>query len=122
MTATLTTKALAEQLGTTPRELRKFLRSDKSGITPVGKGARYTLPGTKPAIAKFKKNFASWDAAREAEKARIAQEKAEAAAALEAKVSEDQDESDTEPTEDELTDLLEDDNTDDEDEGDDTDD
>lgn len=105
MTATMTTAALAAELGTTPRELRKFLRSKDSGITPVGKGARYALPGTKPAIASFKKKFAKWDAAREKAKAQAALEKA---ATLNAEVSEDEDDSDTEPTPDELTDEVED--------------
>lgn len=61
MTATMTTAQVAEALETTPRELRKFLRSQDSG---VGKGARYALPGTAREIAKIKKQFIAWDAAK----------------------------------------------------------
>ena len=63
MTATITTAELAEALETTPRELRKFLRHEGSG---VGKGARYALPGTKREINALAKKFAAWDEARKA--------------------------------------------------------
>lgn len=63
MTATITTAELAEALDTTPRELRKFLRSEGAG---VGKGARYALPGTKREINALAKKFAAWDEARKA--------------------------------------------------------
>lgn len=66
MTAKTTTSDIADELGTTPRELRKFLRSDSSGITPVGKGRRYALPASKREIAALAKKFAKWDEARTA--------------------------------------------------------
>lgn len=65
MTATATTATIAAELSTTPRELRKFLRSLDQG---VGKGSRYALPATKREIEKMRKNFASWVEAREAAK------------------------------------------------------
>jgi hypothetical protein len=61
---TTTTAQLATELDTTPRELRKFLRSDASGIDSVGKGSRYALPGGKREIASLKKRFVAWDDAR----------------------------------------------------------
>jgi len=68
MTATITTAELAAELNTTPRELRKFLRSDQ-GPGKVGKGARYALPGSKREIGALAKKFAKWDEARTAAKA-----------------------------------------------------
>lgn len=68
---TNTTADIAAALDTTPRTLRKFLRSPESGIEPVGKGSRYALPSTKRDIAKMTKNFNAWAAAQdEARKAR----------------------------------------------------
>jgi hypothetical protein len=57
------TTELATALDTTPRTLRKFLRSEGMG---VGKGSRYALPSTKREIASLTKRFAEWDAARTA--------------------------------------------------------
>jgi len=68
MTATITAAELAAELATTPRELRKFLRSDASGVEKVGKGARYALPGSKRDISAFAKKFRVWDDARNAAK------------------------------------------------------
>lgn len=61
---TMTTAALAEALETTPRELRKFLRSDASGIEGVGKGSRYALPGSKREVTALGKRFAAWTEAK----------------------------------------------------------
>lgn len=75
MTArTFTTAQIAEKIGTTPRELRKFLRADASDKSTLpGKGARYALPGDAKTISAMKKRFAAWSAkqaeAREARKA-----------------------------------------------------
>ena len=66
MAATITTTALAEEIGTDPRTLRKFLRSEDRG---VGKGSRYDLPGDKRSIAALAKRFAKWDEARKSDKA-----------------------------------------------------
>ena len=63
-----TTTDMAVEFGTTPRNLRKFLRSEESGIAPVGKGARYALPGSKREMTALRKRFDSWTEAREAAK------------------------------------------------------
>lgn len=55
-----TTATLATEFETTPRELRKFLRSDASGVEGVGKGARYALPGGKREVAAMRKRFDAW--------------------------------------------------------------
>jgi predicted transcriptional regulator len=63
MTATatkLTTADVAAELGTTPRELRKYLRSADKG---VGKGSRYALPGNAKAMTALRKKFDAWSAA-----------------------------------------------------------
>lgn len=59
----MTTTELAATLDTTPRTLRKFLRSQEQG---VGKGSRYALPSGKREVAKIAKQFAAWDEARTA--------------------------------------------------------
>lgn len=61
-----TTAQIAEAFNTTPRTLRKFLRSDESGIESVGKGARYALPGSKRELTALQKRFDAWVEAREA--------------------------------------------------------
>ena len=71
MTASFTTLEIAQAFETTPRELRKFLRSDSSGITPVGKGRRYALPTSKAQINALAKKFAKWDDARNSAKSDI---------------------------------------------------
>lgn len=65
MTATITTADLAATLETTPRELRKFLRSEQ-GPGKVGKGSRYALPATKRDIARLTKAFTAWSEAKAA--------------------------------------------------------
>lgn len=62
----MTTNELATALETTPRTLRKFLRSDASGIESVGKGSRYSLPSSKREVASLSKRFTAWDEARKA--------------------------------------------------------
>ncbi len=61
---TMTTTDLAADFECTPRELRKFLRSDASGIESVGKGSRYALPGSKREVTALKKRFAAWSEAK----------------------------------------------------------
>lgn len=56
-----TTAELAAELATTPRTLRKFLRSDASGIESVGKGSRYALPSSKREVASLRKRFNEWN-------------------------------------------------------------
>lgn len=59
----MTTTELAATLDTTPRELRKFLRSEGQG---VGKGSRYSLPSSKREVASLSKRFAAWGEAKNA--------------------------------------------------------
>lgn len=59
---TNTTATLAADFDTTPRTLRKFLRSDASGIESVGKGSRYALPNSKREVASLRKRFDAWNA------------------------------------------------------------
>lgn len=68
----MTTTELALALDTTPRTLRKFLRSDDSGIESVGKGSRYALPSTKREVNTLSKRFTSWSDAIAAKKAQDA--------------------------------------------------
>ena len=58
-----TTTTLAADFDTTPRELRKFLRSEGMG---VGKGSRYALPTTKREVNALKKRFDAWAEAKAA--------------------------------------------------------
>lgn len=62
----ITTKAAAEAVGTTPRQLRVFLRaSDK--YENVGAGGRYAF--TSADLGPMKKEFDAWSKEREAAKA-----------------------------------------------------
>jgi hypothetical protein len=66
VTQTITTKAAAEAIGTTPRQLRVFLRaSDK--YENVGAGGRYAF--TKADLGPMKKAFDTWTKERDAAKA-----------------------------------------------------
>jgi hypothetical protein len=58
---TLTTKAVAERLGTDPKTLRVFLRATSQGI---GSGSRYVF--TRKDVPTLKGRFAKWQAEREA--------------------------------------------------------
>lgn len=59
-----TTTTLAAEFDTTPRTLRKFLRSAGQG---VGKGARYSLPTSKREVNALRKQYDAWVAARAAQ-------------------------------------------------------
>jgi hypothetical protein len=52
------TRAVAENLGTTPRMLRRFLRSDQSTFTAVGSGARYDF--TSSDLTALAPRFRAW--------------------------------------------------------------
>lgn len=54
----LTTGQVAEELGTNAKALRKFLRSDASGIDPVGQGNRYEIPRQK--VKALAKAYTAW--------------------------------------------------------------
>lgn len=43
----MTAGEVAEQLGTEPKVLRRFLRENPELIEPVGKGHRYAIPAAK---------------------------------------------------------------------------
>lgn len=58
MPNTYTTAELAERLDTTPKKLRRFLRSEQIG--PVGKGNRYAIEARY--FRSLKKNFSNWNA------------------------------------------------------------
>lgn len=61
-----TPATLAVEFDTTPREVRKFLRSPGSGIESVGKGSRYSLPSSKREVAALRKRFDAWGEAKAA--------------------------------------------------------
>jgi hypothetical protein len=60
--AQFTTTEVAEKFATTPRTLRKFLRSDAraqgQGDTLPGKGSRYAIEGKS--LTPLKKRFSAW--------------------------------------------------------------
>jgi hypothetical protein len=64
----LSTKEVAAELETTPRTLRKFLRSAGLG---VGQGSRYSIE--KREIRSLTKRFAAWNEARAQKDAEEAQ-------------------------------------------------
>lgn len=64
--ATRTAKEVALQFETTPRNLRKFLRSKDGLNTRVGKGNRWSIEAKD--VRKLRKSFDAWEAAK-AEKA-----------------------------------------------------
>jgi predicted transcriptional regulator len=65
--ATLTTKEIAEKIGTEPRTLRKFLRSEavesggKVGEDTPGKGGRYSIEAKE--FRGLQKRFEAWSEA-----------------------------------------------------------
>ena len=66
--ATLTVKEIAEKIGTTPRTLRKFLRSEivenggTIGEDSPGKGGRYSFEAKE--YRGLEKRFKAWYAAK----------------------------------------------------------
>lgn len=94
---TMTPKEIALAWGTTPRTLRKFLRSqaEVKGTETPGKGGRWAIEARK--VASLKKGFDAWKATQAKEKAeRLA--KAEAA-----KATDSPETGDEAPNEDEVT-------------------
>ena len=61
----MNTAEFAQELNTTPRVARKFLRSITPKDDQPGKGSRWDLPSTKREVTKLKKQFDSWKAAQE---------------------------------------------------------
>lgn len=86
MAATLTVKEVAEQLGTDPRTLRKFLRSEvkeaggQIGEDTPGKGGRYSIESRS--VKGLAKRFGAWTEAHtrttDEEPAEVEQTEAEA--------------------------------------------
>lgn len=64
MATILNAKDIAARFDTDTRTLRKFLRSDDSGVDAVGKGGRYNF--TAAEVRGMKSKFDRWDAARKA--------------------------------------------------------
>lgn len=60
MAQTLTTKEVAEELGTDPKTFRRFLRSADSPVTPVGQGNRYGIERRQ--LRTLTKAFNAWQA------------------------------------------------------------
>lgn len=52
-----TTAEIAERVGTTPRQFRRFLREEGLG---VGQGQRYELPGGKRDLNSLTKRYTEW--------------------------------------------------------------
>lgn len=76
MAKTLSAKEVAVALETTPKRLRKFLRSDDTIESP-GKGGRYLIPAGK--VSTLKRKFAAWKAVEDQKRIeRLQQEVAEA--------------------------------------------
>lgn len=59
----MTTAEVAAELDTTTRTLRKFLRSDASGVEGVGKGSRYSIE--KKQMRSLRSRFEKWTASLE---------------------------------------------------------
>lgn len=68
MTKTMTPKELAVELATDAKTLRKFLRSDDSGIADArpGKGGRWVIDANARSLKAIRAKFEAWDAARKA--------------------------------------------------------
>lgn len=72
--ATLTTREVADKVGTDPKTLRVFLRASKD-YEAVGSGSRYAF--TAKDVAPMKARFAKWLAEREVAK-KVKEDEAEA--------------------------------------------
>lgn len=62
--ASMTSAELATELETTPRTLRKFLRSVTPKENQPGKGSRWSIE--KRDLRKLRKQFSDWKAAQDA--------------------------------------------------------
>jgi DNA-binding GntR family transcriptional regulator len=82
---TLTPKEIAAEFGTSPKRLRKFLRSETAVEDRPGKGGRWAIPAST--VKSMRKRFDAWSAEE-------ARKRAEALAAKE-------DETETDEVEDE---------------------
>lgn len=79
--SSITPAEFASHVGSDSRTVRKFLRSITPREEQPGKGARWSLDGSKRSLSTMKKNFDKWNAAQLEERAARAAEKAAEAAA-----------------------------------------
>lgn len=102
MTKTYTPKEVALKWGTTPRTLRKFLRTTEKVESP-GKGGRYAIEARK--VASLKKGFDAWKRSQdeEAAKRREALAAADSVEETESLEGDEVLEDDESPEEDEVT-------------------
>lgn len=82
---TLTTKTVAERLGTDPKTLRSFLRAS-TDYEGVGSGSRYSF--TNKDVSTLKTRFAKWEKERAASKVERDAAKAKALAEVAEKTAE----------------------------------
>lgn len=90
MAATIITPAdLAEEIGTTAKICRKFLRDNarENGMEIPGKGSRWAIE--KKSVRSLKAKFAKWNAAQESARAERAAKRAENAQESAAAVSDE---------------------------------
>lgn len=59
--AQITAMELANELGTDSRTVRKFLRKITPKDEQPGKGARWSIDGTKRSVNKLRKQFDEWN-------------------------------------------------------------
>lgn len=59
--APMSTKEVAEELGTDQKTLRKFFRSEDSPVERVGQGNRYAV--TRAELKRISKAFSVWQTA-----------------------------------------------------------
>ena len=74
----ITPAEFAAEVNSTPREVRKFLRSITPKDEQPGKGSRWALDGTKRSINQMTKNFNTWKKAQLEAAAARAEEAAQA--------------------------------------------
>lgn len=77
MATIYTTADIAAKFDTTPRTLRKFLRSADGTDSQVGKGKRWGIEGKQ--VRSLQARFKKWEAAQEEDRAARAAAKLEAA-------------------------------------------
>lgn len=113
MSDTLTTNEVAGMLNTDAKTLRKFFRSDKCEVEPVGQGKRYEL--TKKDVKSIEKAFQAWNEGKATRASKAEGDEAPAkpkpkkgkaaAAPVEELDDEDLDLDDEEPGDDDLAEL-----------------
>lgn len=64
MAKVMTPTEIAEEFGTTGREVRKFLRSITPKDSQPGKGSRWSIDANATQLKKLRKQFDEWAAAK----------------------------------------------------------